>query len=349
MKPSSNVLRKKLATKRNAVNRKKQVSSQHFVDPFNFDVPREKQEKADRLHEDLRTLRLAEQQIKSQYLEAKTRERIEAEERAESMTRTSIKNRTNSKTSSKRNKDPTVRVRNPPIQSQSFTTTLILNQPGAFPKGSFSLLPYTVPHLDEVVSSDTLHQLETIITTDKTVCQGIDNSYVVGALRHCAFCLYVHSGTGTTVYGTLIATINPSNSSQLFIDVLCGSPMYSGVGSLLMRIVTRIAKHLGLNVIRLDSLVDAKEFYTKIGFTNTKKHYMTNAERNRARGLHPMSRRLLTRKQMKRRLSRKLTRKSTKPKSRTSSLSSILSVPSSPSSPSSSSSHSSHSSSSSKS
>lgn len=70
-----------------------------------------------------------------------------------------------------------------------------------------------------------------------------------------------------TIYFAIKDRDEKSVIESVFVDILCGHPDYSGVGtSVLEYIKTHICAHIGVNKIDLESITESLGFYLKKGF-----------------------------------------------------------------------------------
>ncbi len=98
------------------------------------------------------------------------------------------------------------------------------------------------------------------------LCAGINKEYLKDALDDALFILYIIKTTRPrTIEGVVIVKDHKDNES-IYVDILCGSSNYKGVGSFLLDIVSDIAKKMNKKGVILSSLTQSVGFYIKKGF-----------------------------------------------------------------------------------
>ena len=96
------------------------------------------------------------------------------------------------------------------------------------------------------------------------LCRGVSSEFIEDALQRGSFLLYiVKSKSPRTIEGIVIVQ---EKDDALYIDLICGSNNYVGVGTYLIDQVKVIASNMGKSKLTLRSLTDSVGFYLKKGF-----------------------------------------------------------------------------------
>lgn len=101
------------------------------------------------------------------------------------------------------------------------------------------------------------------------LCKGINKEYIDDSLDNSLFFLYIiKTSRPRNIEGVIIVKTREEDNvtNSLYIDILCGSSQYKGVGSILLNKVIDIGKKLGKKSIILSSLTQSIGFYIKKGF-----------------------------------------------------------------------------------
>jgi ankyrin repeat protein len=96
------------------------------------------------------------------------------------------------------------------------------------------------------------------------LCGGINKKYIEESLPHTSFFVYMLRKTEPLKMEGLVLVIIREDS--LHIDVICGSVNYSGVGTLFIDKITKLARNAHKHKVTLSSLTQSVGFYLKKGF-----------------------------------------------------------------------------------
>jgi hypothetical protein len=106
------------------------------------------------------------------------------------------------------------------------------------------------------------------------LCKGVNKSYIHDAFDAATFFVYLTKTTRPrTIEGLMI--VQDRDDETFYVDILCGSSTYGGVGSLLLDFLYEMTKKLGKTNVTLSSLTQSVGFYIKKGFEFTSPCPMT--------------------------------------------------------------------------
>ena len=125
----------------------------------------------------------------------------------------------------------------------------------------------TVPdNIQRIASEDAITHTDRLrdeMSANK-LCRGVSSEFIEDALQRGSFLLYiVKSKSPRTIEGIVIVQ---EKDDALYIDLICGSNKYVGVGTYLIDQVKVIASNMGKSKLTLKSLTDSVGFYLKRGF-----------------------------------------------------------------------------------
>ncbi len=98
---------------------------------------------------------------------------------------------------------------------------------------------------------------------NKKFCTNLDNEYIKISLKNCNAIIRLQHGKDEIIS---FASLYFDPPNILYIDVICSSQLYSGGGRALLEKIKELCKILDIDEIKLSSVTESLEFYTKNDF-----------------------------------------------------------------------------------
>ena len=146
--------------------------------------------------------------------------------------------------------------------------------------------PLTIPEVYEDIRIIDKASLVAILDPPETasphpfsMCTDISEFYAEHSLRTAdvIIAFYKMVGTNKVVLGFLLADYKDADNT-LYISLVCTNSRYKGIGKRLIQIIKEIASQNTISNITLDSVNNAKTFYSRLGFegnmVNSSSDYM---------------------------------------------------------------------------
>ncbi len=115
---------------------------------------------------------------------------------------------------------------------------------------------------DRVADPANFNKTAKLIDEDEDICTGIDDYYKSDSVYDADFIICLLTAENTLLGFSALNL----HESTLHIELFCTHYRYKGLGSLLMNKIKELHNALGRNVLNLNSVQSAREFYRKQGF-----------------------------------------------------------------------------------